>query len=527
MKSARFLFLVFILVLQAYPAKAQAARNAIMFFYDGAREGFQQDIIDTLNTNPALKLAVAFPDDFAPGEQAKKLAQEGRIEPVLTLDNEPILPLLYDTNISTPVSVQFSWPQDIRFIIAKNIERFTAATGFTPKTLYLRSGIFSGELIEDLKKLGFESVIIRESGSLAQGGYEKDNFLVFAGSARAGQSALSVVITDRRDVANETLKSLSQTVRFKAIQMVLPGVSGRDIPGIIRDVEPPVSFEPDLSVWYQNSLYWIRLAQARSMIEDYKNSGKARIATLDSLREELFPLYSFEFLARFQKFPTQADEQMFDARLSNVYKLLNRAQPSISGETPSITPAAGVLLNYQAESRDSSLQFLNAVSSGAVFAVKGLSVSLNDQLITYKVDFLGTPSTGTFFVDIYMDLNNQRGAGMTSLLPDLKEYMEPRSAWEYAIRIDKRQASLYRSGEQGPALISSLETKGDFTVNVSSKALRGNPLNWGYQVVAAGPTGKSGKLGILDFIYKDPDARKEILNSTVIQLPALRPGAKN
>jgi hypothetical protein len=99
--------------------------------------------------------------------------------------------------------------------------------------------------------------------------------------------------------------------------------------------------------------------------------------------------------------------------------------------------------------------------------------------------------------------------------------MEAQDAWEFAIRFEKGQALLYRSGRFEPSLVKKYPMQKQFLeVAIPRNVLRGNPLGWGYQAVVLEPNGLSWKID--DFLCADQKLKEKIRGQAPVQLPAFR-----
>jgi hypothetical protein len=171
--------------------------------------------------------------------------------------------------------------------------------------------------------------------------------------------------------------------------------------------------------------------------------------------------------------------------------------------------------------RPDAFTVTNASFDNRPLAIENFTVALSSDTITYSITAGSGVPAGPFFVDIYLDLNNQRGAGLSQLLPGDNAFMQPEDAWEYALRIDRYQAALYRAGRAEPVLVRTFMVNRRYVIEIPRSVLRGNPLRWGYQVVTLSRQNHTAWT-IEDFLSGDPKTKAALLQQTPKTFPAIR-----
>lgn len=127
------------------------------------------------------------------------------------------------------------------------------------------------------------------------------------------------------------------------------------------------------------------------------------------------------------------------------------------------------------------------------FDIREFSVSEGLEYVIFKVKLgvienpWNSPSDISLqIIDVYIDLNNRIGAGSMQLLPGRNAYTKAEDAWEYVITVDGWQQTMYKIDSAGkPIKLTDLEvrvnsTRGEVTIYVPRKLIRGDPRNWGY-----------------------------------------------
>jgi hypothetical protein len=440
--------------------------------------------------------------------------------------------LINETVISSPAAAGFSWPGDIGDIIFRNQQEFRQNTQSMEQGLYLRSGMFTLNLIPHLKKLGLQWTNIEDSSGTLKGAYIYRNFLLLFPQKKTVGSVQECV--DSIDVAQNKMIILSYDAAHPLTAEIIAGIAlGIGNNPLIKSVTPgqllqdakyaipystSISIAPDLQFWMQSPVVWQKLDTVRRAIEEYKNSGQAQLKTLGKLRDALYRLYDYELLTRLQSIPVkEEDEKQFQTGVSTIYHLLNYPQGEEPDYAQTASSAAAVSV-FEVASTTSSLTITNTPSSRPAF-VEQFSMTLDQYKVYYAVR-VSTPAVSGS-IDIYMDMNNQEGAGLMRLLPGLEAFMNTANAWEFALRIEKDRASLYRSGRFEPTLVATYTLRKPFEVEIPRTVLRGNPLFWGYQVVLSEKKGNA-RLAINDFLSQEDKSRQKMLANFPVQLNAIR-----
>ncbi|MCX5782740.1 MAG: hypothetical protein NT145_08630 [Elusimicrobia bacterium] len=510
-------------------------KKYVIFIADWGKNGPSQEITTALSGNLKLVLTIPWPTGVKPSDQILEMVKNMQIEPVLSLSEEPILPMIYETKISTYPLVEFSWPQDVSNIIFKNQVDFKSNFHLSNLGLYLRTGVISKEVIQTLRKLGMMWVNATMPDETKWGYYE-ERFLVI-GSRLAdfknakeclkwinlqNEKIVMLVFKDQNELTANFLKDFGQEILKQSnVEMITP----EDLLGDLQNMiftrgEWETTY--DLAPWMRNASVWYKLSAARSTVEEYKNSGSANLENLDKLKNELYFLYRFDFLARAQESQDSDDYRLFQASLDNIYSLMDKKESEVVGDfMESLQPKADTT-TFHVDLLENKINITNAIIPEASPRIINFSVELTRDTVIYNVELDSVPSSGNFAIDIYMDLNNTPGAGLIRLLPELDAFMKQQNGWEYALRINNNQAMLYMASRFGPNLVKTFNLTGKYKIEIPRTVLRGSPLKWGYQVATLNRNEMTKKWEIADFLCKDEFSRKKILDNTPIQLNAFR-----
>ncbi len=526
-----FIIISVLLAVVSY-AEQPPEKKYVILLADWGKNPPPKEIIKAVAANQDLKVTFAWHSGLKLPEEMRQLVKEKRAELALSFEDEPVMPLIYNTVISTPVAINFSWPEDVWDMVVRAKEEFADNTQAQMKGIYLRSGVFSDKLIPGLKKLGvYWTNFADESGNM-HGAFIKDGFLVlcakkksFSGAAECWkwinsrpEQFVVIDLGDTNGLDGDFMNELAVYIRqSSSVRTVTPEIVLSKYKDKVQDLgDKPV--ESDVNSLTRLPLVWYELGVVRKTIENYKNSGSAKLETLEKLREQLYPLYSYKLIESLKKSPSKENVEAFQKKVSAIYAILNLPVDASIMSLPSIQQ----LRPFSLELSTQSLVVINSESTRPTKNITQFVVTVTTDTVTYFVDLDTSVPHGPLIVDIYMDLNNQVGAGLTKLLPGLDCFLEEADAWEYALRIDKDKALLYRAGRFDPVMIKQFNMQMPWELEIPRSMLRGNPLLWGYQVITATARDKTPGYDVNDFIAKDDDTRKWLLGITAPQLPAVR-----
>ncbi|MFC1500863.1 hypothetical protein ACFL58_00210 [Elusimicrobiota bacterium] len=537
----------------------------IIFIADWGDEEPPEEVISLLVYNPMIKLAIPWPSSLEPTDQVKYLAESGQIEPILTIENEPILPLIYKTEIPAEPKFTYSYPQDIWDIVAKNNIQYRSYFQRGSKGLYLRSGIFGEKTISGLKNLGLtwaNRKILDPSDGI---GYVRKRFLVLNMKRNYihnpekswrwitghKEDVVAIVFSKSWRLNYEFLSYVGQQLLVnKDVKMIVP----QDIfsNGTLKKFpRKNLTLDADLNPWIRDVNLWKKLYMARRAIRAYKNSGKAELNILDVVKNELNFIYKYDTFAKAQANSNSEEYQIVCAGISNIYRFLKIKEPKeadIDAEEMDEEDfdEENVSQKFKISRGKYFLGVHNTPNMKEKTKLTYFSVALSSWSVNYRVHLLKKTTDYNCHADIYIDMNNKRGAGLVRLLPGKDAFLDPKNAWEYAIRIKDDSAELYKASRFNPVLVKAFDISEGNKVLIPKSILRGNPLNWGYQAVALHEVEKVVEMEkkvndkptdgeeaepeteiikeyeISDFLCRDDYVRRKTLKSKTIQLRTIR-----
>ncbi|MCB4791813.1 MAG: hypothetical protein LHV68_07995 [Elusimicrobia bacterium] len=535
------LFLVMCCLVKASAFEGQKAGKKAVFFADWGNDPVPQEIVNVLYEHPVLKLAASLPKNTQNTESLKPLIDNGQLEVALTLPDEPILPLIYETVISTTAIVKFAWQQDVWDIIANAGQKFYQDYSLPAHGLYMRSGIFSDVLIQKLHYMGLRWVNMNKPDGFEDSVCFKDDFVIFINKKDKYKNAnecikliylssgpVTCVFFDKDtpltlkfllDFAKEIEKE--KDVTEDNIVMSTPWQLYSDMKDIAAKAKAP-AISSDLKPWLQKPIMWYYLNEARKVVEDYRNSGQATMDMLEKMKGEIYQLYRYELIDAIQKNPKPGNEELFRAGIANVYGLAKLPLPAWINNSLDYWSAAAEKSSYSIGLQEETLEIKNSDSSNAGIHIKNFKVTMGNENVIYSIGLDSAPANASNRIEIYIDLNNKYRVGSTDMLNETNAFLDPDDAWELALRVENGVACLFRSGRDKPKLIRKLNAEDLNHISISRNILRGNPLKWGYQAIILMKNQGSETWVISDFLSPDKNTKHKLMKKPVINLPALR-----
>lgn len=504
-----------------------------------------------LAQRPWLKVTVIFPDHFfgddEKSKQAKSLFQtlvsSKQAEVVLTLPDQPVLPLVMDTThakASTPtvrgLPTVFAWPEDVvdHMGLARDAHRRRWRT--PPTGMALPWGIALGPEFPLLTKMKIEWAVVASSGPAPAW---IDGFAIPV--LRPGQFPLTVADREKWDLGSVRALLLStgtvgpiQVGRIDelgAFELLVGSTPGWEwaflsdvikdgLPLLRREKAPSVDFSPWIGDEEENRA-WDLLGIARRSVNDYQNSGSANLKSLDLAKRTI---YSAENGTFFDLFGAEKEgnrggdvHREFTATLAQVYSILgisvppeirqgfSRSGAAVSGgEDPSgFFEREGSVLRWRDTLNDDRGPGDYYYPTGPQFPTGAwdllrFEVQPTNADLRFVFEFTSLPNPGRGpngfslpLVDLYIDINHSFGAGSQEFLPGRPGMAEAADAWEYAVSADGWGARLFQfvpgQGPRVAATFAVAKTSGtEFAFTIPRRYFRGDPESWGYAVTVMG-----------------------------------------
>lgn len=501
---------------------------------------------------PFLRVSAVLPDSvFKDDERSQKaraifqsLVTAGRMEILLTLPGDPVLPLIMDTefarapNLTLPA--RFSWPDDVFGQLGLAWNNYRRRWQTDPQGLALPYGISNGMELPMVDKARLKWVLVNASTHTDESAHGAAGYFrgVPAAVVRPFVFPTGTVSEKREWIFRWRAEALvppplriRYLTEFQSLEDLLGDISQhkiwlvsevllsrRGLP-LWPDLDRPVDFSPWIGQPVEN-LAWQLLGVTRQTVEEYKNSGQADVVKLDIAMKEIYAAesghYFYAFGSEFAGNNQKETEQSFFATLSQVYRILGKTVPPALLQTdPKLAAESMQEPESIFEKRSGGMRWTDVAKddrgpgdyfypSGRDFLPGSWDLQVFDVRWTEKdavfsfqmatlPNFWKAPYGFSYpMVDVYIDINRLPGAGSEILLSNRPGIVNTTDAWEFALSVDGWGARLYRSGYgQPPKLLARLPVKVPsvspaFEVTVPRNLLRGDPLGWGYGVAVMG-----------------------------------------
>ncbi len=481
-------------------------------FYVPPPEGDATAFVTTLMRAPQLKMTLVLPPRyFEPVLHREQLAgfrllhSSGQIEIALTLENEPILPLLANFqqafNGSSPWNFNFAWIDDVTAQIARGSGQHQKKWGKRPSGIYPPYLSLSEPVVKvfprfwlsytlakpqeewGIKMAGNTTILVPPLppvSTFAEGSTEWADEL----AKWALENPFTLIdgsLWTRPESEGAFLHALVKAIRLKpeTFQTHL----GEELQAYVHESHLLDSkmnpFANDYSAWVktpQQRVAWQALAEARKVLESYKTSGRAVLGRLDAAQAEMCVAESGTFLLGLgqSQVSMPINEKNFTATVANIYRLTNNPVPDHlnrlftgAGKKFQVSidrnEASDVPFFDQSEKSltwndplgddvgSGSFRYPYGTYPAGTFDLKRFSVSKTNEYVTFSVGLNGPlPSEQAVQIlpiaDIYIDVNRLAGAGSQEPLRQRGSILiDKDAAWEYALVLGQTTAMLYQS----------------------------------------------------------------------------------
>ena len=496
----------------------KALANDIYLIYSPADAVYSTETIKALLINSKIKFSFTLnssqkniPDLLV------KLSDQKNAESVVAFYPEPALAQICEVKKSSSSENIFSCVEDAAEITAKAQENIYKTFGKSAKSAYLQDISLNEKSAECFSALGIKTVVSPNGTKTPK---------------RIGDVLiLSASVID----SNHSAKELFDTLNSRNVFVVINTTSPKEAEALVKDVAntfywwefKTLSEFNDIALkdaeQYENIeasstassvALWQKLYITRKVLEDYKNSGLAKLPVLEVAKQKMFSLYNYKLLSAVESGNMDAQLE-FNGKLVSVWKTIGLMPPADLTATQSIGS-----YSFEVNQNSQTLKINNAVFSSAAL-LNGFEVKVTSDVVTFFVNISTLTKTVADTVDIYIDLNGLSGAGSTALLAPISEVVFPsQSGWEYALRLNNRKAKLYMSSKHSEQIVSEFAVTGSYNVSIPLSVLRGAPLSWGYQVVLFQNLGTTAK--IVDYISQDALSRANSIKTTPTTIQSFR-----
>ena len=447
-----------------------------------------------------IKINIALQKKFELTEKINNLVKENKINILMTLENYPYVSLIYypsysDNKFLKELNDSFYF-LSYRLYYEKDVfdKKFKNNGG-----IFLPYGDLNINEIKMLKSLNYKWSPVYSSEYkntvLDFEGYKLIPFKLYVSSFDVLNSSDTFYMIDNSiNSSTEVLNSLydlsrSTDLNFKLADEFISVSTPVEISSFTA-FAPYLKYEDYLQKEEQYILIK-RLSNLKKDISMYLdlNGNKNQIEIMEKyidLEKDIFEISK-----------TSENISDLEIEISNnlveLYRMMNMQVPQFAYNpfTKSTTNTY-----YKFESSTDSLSLIN---SDMEKAISTFSVTDNASVLSFDLIF-STAQSVNFDIAIYIDINSIMSSGNNNFLKDLKEKIEPKSAWEYAIVLDKDYAYLYRYAYYNLIKVKQARLKKEgnkISFDIDRSTLSGNFLKWKYIVILS----KDGK--IIDGTYRE------------------------
>jgi len=540
--------LLFTLSFLAFFPRAGNAQQAALWI--PAEDSDKSEVLNLLETGKDLKLTAALGALPKPlTEKAVKLSAEGRLEPALRVQGDPILPLFYypgeqsvswQNKPSTPVAPNDQYFLSLRLSQAKDAH--TADFKSQPRGLVNPPGGFLADYLPLAKSLGLSWTATGPAASTAAAVFDLGGIYAVPFVKYSSQPAAvnTVVFT----VFDETLPGTQAETRQELLSFLRLRPAGGwltvsqalklavSTPAAAEELKASLPWSGDYTPWAATPAQTgalAAMAKTRSDLMLYLNEKQGEYKAARNAFEAYFSAEDAQRLSRLASpdpdLSREAETETQNS-LADVYRLMKKTPPPwlFSGLAVALNtePARDKLsvsvdtAGFRAvnSSRKPDLPARAPVLAGdsdpyRVWKLSALEASLGETQTTFRFYPLQTDNaqrSGAGFsyarFDLYIDINHRPRAGSTKLLEGASGRLFPDSAWDYAIKVSPGTAEFYLATDKGPKLLGKAGARlenGAVTVRAPKAIFGGNPLLWSYTALLLAPEG-GGTYFITDYI---------------------------
>ncbi|MFC1512533.1 glucodextranase DOMON-like domain-containing protein, partial [bacterium] len=289
----------------------------------------------------------------------------------------------------------------------------------------------------------------------------------------------------------------------------------------------------------QQNEYWNVLAELRSRIEKYQNSGKVDYNKFTTLTNMAYKLESSEWYnPGTSDFISIQNKKEFYKIVSSIFKLLDDKTLSLNTKTTKeqysqnngikeysrITYISKAGFDIDDSKGDDYGTGAYTYPADPVYEqgscdLRRFSVRKSEKFIDFSVRLAKLPNPfesplgfSIPQIDIYIDLNSRTGLGNTQLLPGRNAFTKPENAWEYCISINGWSSMLYQLGLNNKIVdVAELDTTVDkkfnsVSVDIPTEILDGDPFLWKY-IVCTLAYDKENELDHIKYIKEEADEK--------------------
>ncbi|MDR2395100.1 MAG: hypothetical protein LBD57_00530 [Endomicrobium sp.] len=495
----------------------------IVFFADTA------EIADSLINKIILsnRFCMSIPIQAKDGipDNLQEIVASGKLEVALSLNPEPILPIFAELVNASAYSPKVNPSMLFEKYISNNFASFKKNIN-NKFGLFLNFAELSNNLFYYFVNLGFSWVNVDNLNENIFGAYKINGITMFSLykdfptnqkdvmkwlSAKKGQNIIPVLLTKKH---LQNIKFMDYLISvFDNSKYIKPAV-----PTYISEFCKIPNIEKVQTFQYLQigSNIKAKLFSAVNLINAYaSNANNFNESAYINAQNEFIYLLSYDVLKNYNSSNNFA--RKFDAAYNNIHRLLGVTIDKQNNFEPvEHSQKSGYVFSGQTQVEP----IPNGVFIKNEGLLKNIKILSKNENIEINFIFDSLVWNKISFVDFYIDLNNIQGAGSVSFIPGVSGFFSNNLGWEYALRVYRDRAILYKYSPNGASeVINNIDVKNNI-VCISQKYIRGNPSKWGYQAIAVAE--KENNKHIVDFLNQSSKSKESIISTNPFEVNMVR-----
>jgi hypothetical protein len=487
-------------------------------------------VLDKIALSSRFCIAVPHDCTSSISENLEEFVSVGKVELAVSLIPEPALTVLSEFS-KADFKKKYNRSSIFEKYISDNLSSFVGNTNKENFGIFLSSAKMSRDIIHYFANRGLSWVNADNIQGNTYGAYYVDGIIVFSLYKNFPHSQQEVVkwLESKRENILPVLLTKKHLQNVKLMEYII-GLF--DSSRYIKPATPLYIVKTKNDILQKKDISFEKVSLTPNISEKLHSAAQAINNYLDysSFSETVYSNAQSEFVylcgqdvLEGASSNSPSGKIVFDAAYNNIFRLLGLQATNIKDSDKKIVTAS-------ADTQKTTVAVSNIqtsveiISDGVSIRNEGLlrlvKILSKDDGIKINLSFNGNAwNDEVSFVDFYIDLNGISGMGGSSFIPGVSGFLIADSGWEYALRIYKDKAVLYKYSVDGASIIYNLVVDRNSVV-IPSKYIRGNPAKWGFQAIVVSEN--EGKKSILDFLNQSPKTKSEILSSKPFQAPLVK-----
>ena len=480
----KFTLVLISVVLFLSSAELFAANKNIIFFAESF-ENVPEKIISKMEKCDKFCLSVPFDRTKFINKNVQRLITARKIEPTIKI-SEPYFPLIStEIVLSSSTNIVLNKTENFKQFLQNYKDSYRSTFEKNKHGIFLRGSALDDNILNEFYRYNILWTTAKAENENTKGVFFKNGVALFVSyydipnnnaKMRTFFASLTTeytpIILTEAQVKNEwfMMSLINYIEETKNIDAILPIDAAYYLYGKRRNVSFDMASVSDIPAENKLKLY---------LADNELNNCKTSSEQYQILNDEVSNMYSYDVINGINT-GDQSAEKLFDISYNNVFRVLNKKLPNMKDYEDILascnTTSSGNGACKFVKISNTAIRINNAGECFTAFTVRnnGSSITFETNINTQKADYY----------DIYIDMNALAYAGEQRGIKPLNVFMAPEHGWEYAIRVTSEAVNVYKFIANRVELVKTFDTTSITKISVSSDILRGNPLNWYYQVVA-------------------------------------------